>query len=108
MGGDGGRRLVEEARPASVPVEVRSPLQGTVVAVSAEAGAGVEPGTELAVIESMKVEHPVLAGVAGTVVAIHVAAGAVVEEGTLVASVEEVTAGVGQGPHATAEPGCRG
>src|ERR671912_154342 len=52
-------------------VEVRSPLQGTVVRV-ARIGQVVAAGAPVAVIESMKMEHTVEAPEAGTVEAVPV------------------------------------
>ena len=40
---------------------LRSPLVGTVVAVKVAVGDVVAAGTEIVVIESMKMEHPVVA-----------------------------------------------
>ena len=48
-------------------IAVRVPLQGTVVAVSADVGAFVSRGTQLAVVEAMKMEHVITAESAGTV-----------------------------------------
>lgn len=46
---------------------VRSPLGGTVVAVLRHAGDRVSATTTLLIVESMKMEHPVTAGVSGVV-----------------------------------------
>jgi len=40
---------------------ISSPLLGTIVSVRVSVGDAVSRGTELCVIESMKMEHPVLA-----------------------------------------------
>jgi acetyl-CoA carboxylase carboxyltransferase component len=65
-------------------VEVRSPLQGTVVRVAA-AGSTVRAAAEVAVIESMKMEHTVEAPEGGTVAEVQVAAGDLVQAGDLLA-----------------------
>jgi acetyl-CoA/propionyl-CoA carboxylase biotin carboxyl carrier protein len=52
-----------------------SPMQGTVVRVLAEEGQHVEIGEMVAVVEAMKMENPVRAGVAGTVEHLAVAVG---------------------------------
>jgi acetyl-CoA/propionyl-CoA carboxylase biotin carboxyl carrier protein len=44
-----------------------SPMQGTVVQVLVEEGQHVEIGETVAVVEAMKMENPVRAGIAGTV-----------------------------------------
>ena len=67
-------------------VEVRSPLQGTVVRV-VDAGASVTARAEIAVVESMKMEHSVDAPEAGTVAEVLVAAGDLVQAGDLLAVV---------------------
>jgi acetyl-CoA carboxylase carboxyltransferase component len=86
-------------------IEVRSPLQGTVVqirGVTERVGAA----TEVAVLESMKMEHGVPAPVAGVVARVHVAVGDTVVVGTLLAELDEVTAHVDEGPVAAGrEPG---
>ena len=66
--------------------EARAPMPGTVVAVSVSTGEHVEAGAELAVLEAMKMEHPVTAGVAG-VVTVHVRPGESVPARGLVATV---------------------
>jgi acetyl-CoA carboxylase biotin carboxyl carrier protein len=52
-----------------------------VIEVLVAVGAPVTEGDELVVVESMKMEIPVIAERAGTVVQLHVAVGAVVSEG---------------------------
>jgi acetyl-CoA carboxylase carboxyltransferase component len=59
--------------------EVRSPLPGTVVTI-ADAGDSVHARSAVVVIESMKMEYPVEAGVDGTVAAVHVVVGQTVGE----------------------------
>ncbi|MBB4883160.1 acetyl/propionyl/methylcrotonyl-CoA carboxylase subunit alpha [Micrococcus flavus] len=67
--------------------EARAPMPGTVVAVSVATGEHVEAGAELAVVEAMKMEHPVTAGVAGTVT-VHVGVGDAVAARSLIAVVD--------------------
>ncbi|PFH06910.1 acetyl-CoA/propionyl-CoA carboxylase, biotin carboxylase, biotin carboxyl carrier protein [Micrococcaceae bacterium JKS001869] len=67
--------------------EARTPMPGTVVAVSVATGDTVAAGQELAVVEAMKMEHPVTAAVAG-VVTVHVAEGDSVAAQALIAVVE--------------------
>jgi acetyl-CoA carboxylase carboxyltransferase component len=67
--------------------EVRSPLQGTVVTV-AEAGDTVHGRTAVVVIESMKMEHSVEAGVEGTVAEVLVVVGQQIAAGDLLARIE--------------------
>lgn len=56
-------------------IVVGSPLVGTIVAVKVKVGDEVDSGSELIVIESMKMEHPVHAGVSAIVSQVLVAVG---------------------------------
>ncbi len=58
-----------------------APMPGKVVRVSVEAGARVERGQALLVLEAMKMEHGIVAPADGTVVAVHFGEGDSVEEG---------------------------
>ena len=60
---------------------VRRPAPALVVSVSVAPGAQVEKGQVLAVLESMKMENPVLSPVAGRVRAVHVVANTQVDAG---------------------------
>lgn len=60
---------------------VTAELVANVLSVAAEVGQQVAPTDELLVLESMKMEIPVLAEVAGTVTEVVVAAGDVVRDG---------------------------
>jgi acetyl-CoA carboxylase carboxyltransferase component len=64
---------------------LRSPLVGTVVAVKVAVGDVVAAGTEIVVIESMKMEHPVVADVACRITALFATVGKSVAEGELLA-----------------------
>lgn len=91
--------------------EVRSPLQGAVVRVDAYAGDDVDAGTPVVVIESMKMEHVVEAGVAGTVAEVVVAAGDNVRAGDLLLVVAPAVEPAAPPPAATgamARPGMIG
>jgi acetyl-CoA carboxylase carboxyltransferase component/biotin carboxyl carrier protein len=69
-------------------VAVRAPMAGRVVAVGALAGERVRRGAQLAVIEAMKMEHVVVAGMAGTVVHVGVDADAIVSGGDVLMTIE--------------------
>jgi acetyl-CoA carboxylase carboxyltransferase component len=69
--------------------EVRSPLQGSVVRVVAAPGAAVEPSSPVVIVESMKMEYVVEAGVAGTIGKVAVAPGDAVRSGDVLAVVDE-------------------
>lgn len=68
---------------------VRSELQGTVVSVTVEAGAAVRTGQILALVESMKMHHEVVAVASGTIRSIDVADGETVSAGQLLFTIRE-------------------
>ncbi|MBX9812869.1 MAG: biotin/lipoyl-binding carrier protein [Burkholderiales bacterium] len=70
-------------------IEIRSEITGTVWQVKAKPGDRVEPGDTLIVIESMKMEIPVLAEDGGTVQEILVKEKDPVAEGQVVAIIED-------------------
>lgn len=66
---------------------ITAPLIGTVLRVSVSVGDSVSPDTEVLILESMKMEHPVQAGIEGTVTAVLVAQGDTVAVGDAVVGV---------------------
>jgi acetyl-CoA/propionyl-CoA carboxylase biotin carboxyl carrier protein len=62
-----------------------SPLQGTVLKVAVEAGAAVEEGALICVIEAMKMENEITAHKSGTVAELPISAGAAVANGDTLA-----------------------
>jgi acetyl/propionyl-CoA carboxylase alpha subunit len=71
-----------DARAVSAAATAVSPMPGAVLAVPVSVGEHVALGATLAVVEAMKMEHPVKAAAPGTVQTVHVAAGDPVEAGT--------------------------
>jgi acetyl-CoA carboxylase carboxyltransferase component len=67
---------------------ITAPMQGTVVAVSVEAGDLVRAGKPLVVLEAMKMEHVVAAPHDGLVRAIKIAIGDTIAEGDVLLEVE--------------------
>jgi acetyl-CoA carboxylase biotin carboxyl carrier protein len=67
--------------------EVRAEMVANVWKVVATEGDQVEDGDMLVILESMKMEIPVLAEEAGTLAKLHVAEGDVVQEGDLIATI---------------------
>ena len=65
--------------------EVRAEMVANVLKVVAAEGQQVGAGDTLVILESMKMEIPVLAEDAGTVSKLHVAEGDVIQEGDLIA-----------------------
>lgn len=68
--------------------EVRAELVSTVLSVSAAVGDSVRPGTMVCLLESMKMEIPVLSEVTGVLLVAAVAKGQVVRCGDLLAIIE--------------------
>jgi len=67
---------------------VEIPITGKITSVNAKQGAKVAEGDVLFMLESMKMENPILAPVAGTVAKIELSVGQVVEAGDLVVVIE--------------------
>ncbi|MBX3611543.1 MAG: ATP-grasp domain-containing protein [Hydrogenophaga sp.] len=76
----------ERAGGASAARELRAPFNGKLVAVHTQAGARVTKGDALLAIESMKIEHQIVAPRDGVVDALQVAAGQQVAPGQLLLS----------------------
>jgi acetyl-CoA carboxylase biotin carboxyl carrier protein len=66
--------------------EVRAEMVANVWKVIAAEGDNVDDGDTLVILESMKMEIPVLAEGSGTVTKMHVVEGDVVQEGDLIAT----------------------
>nr|MCW2727463.1 carbamoyl-phosphate synthase large subunit [Aeromicrobium sp.] len=79
---------VDAARPERPTGDVRATMSGTVMHVAVKPGDPVGPRTSLVTLESMKMEHPVTAGVAGTVRSVAVEVGGQVAAGDIVVVVE--------------------
>ena len=68
--------------------EVRAEMVANVWKVVAAEGAEVSDGDTLVILESMKMEIPVLAEASGTLTKLAVAEGDVIQEGDLIAVIE--------------------
>ena len=68
--------------------EILAEMVASVLSVAVEAGAQVAVGDTVILLESMKMEIPVLAEVAGTVREVRVVPGDVVQEGDLLLVLE--------------------
>ena len=68
--------------------EIRAEMVANVWKVVASTGDEVTEGDTLVILESMKMEIPVLAEGSGTLTRLHVAEGDVVQEGDLIAVIE--------------------
>jgi len=71
-----------------VAEEIRAEMVANVMSVVVQAGATVSDGDTLVILESMKMEIPVITEVPATVVSVEVAEGDVVQSGDLIAVVE--------------------
>ena len=68
--------------------QIVAPMPGKVVRVLVEAGASVEAGTGIIVVEAMKMQNEMKSPKAGKVTTINVAAGATVNAGDVLAVIE--------------------
>ena len=77
-----------DAAHADGLVEIKSAMPGKVVRVLLEAGAEVEAGTGIVVVEAMKMQNELKAPKAGTIKEIRVKEGAAVGAGDILATIE--------------------
>ncbi|MGV8916570.1 MAG: acetyl/propionyl/methylcrotonyl-CoA carboxylase subunit alpha [Pseudomonas sp.] len=66
-----------------------APMNGSIVRVMVQAGQSVEAGTQLVVLEAMKMEHSIRAPHAGVVKALYCAEGEMVAEGAVLVEIDE-------------------
>jgi biotin carboxyl carrier protein len=64
------------------------PITGKIVSVDCKVGDTVKEGDTICVIESMKMENPILAPVSGKIAELKVAVGQVVSTGNVIAVIE--------------------
>ena len=72
--------------------DVPAPIVGNIWQIQVEVGEQVEAGQTLIVLESMKMEIPIVSPISGQVSGIPVALTEIVQEGDVVAHVSEVPA----------------
>ena len=70
-------------------IEVKSVVTGSVWKIVASVGQSLAPGDEIMVLESMKMEIPVIVEDGGVLKELKVAEGATVNEGQVLAVIEE-------------------
>ena len=68
--------------------KVEFPITGKLMNVNVSVGSTVEEGDVLCILESMKMENPILAPVKGKVIQVELSSGQVVKTGDLVAIIE--------------------
>ena len=69
--------------------EIRAPMSGRIIEVSVSEGELVQKGQQLAILEAMKMEHPLSAGFDGTVKSVNAAVNTQVDEGFIVIELSE-------------------
>ena len=67
---------------------IEVPITGKITSVEVKVGDAVQEGDVICLIESMKMENPILAPLAGTITEIKVSVGETVETGNLIAIIE--------------------
>jgi biotin carboxyl carrier protein len=67
---------------------VEVPITGKIVSVNVKAGDKVKEGDVICVLESMKMENPILAPVDGTIIEVGVTVEQVVKPGGIIAVIE--------------------
>ena len=67
---------------------IEVPLTGKIISVNVKPGDSVKEGDIICLLESMKMENPILAPVDGTVVQIEVAPEQIVKPGGIIAIIE--------------------
>ncbi|MDO4917250.1 MAG: biotin carboxylase N-terminal domain-containing protein [Rothia sp. (in: high G+C Gram-positive bacteria)] len=85
FGSMGSGAGVAEQGEDDAPSDVTAPMGGVLIRYTVEAGAEVEEGAQIALLEAMKTEVPVYAEVAGTIDSLPVAEGERVNAGTILA-----------------------
>ena len=68
--------------------KVEVPITGKIVSVNVSGGDAVKEGDVICMLESMKMENPILAAVSGTVTEVKVSSGQLVQAGDLIAVIE--------------------
>lgn len=88
----GGPRSGGTGRPRTLSVmghRIESELVANVLTVHVDAGQRVAAGDELVLLESMKMEIPVLTETPGTIAEVKVSAGDVVQEGEVLVIIDD-------------------
>jgi biotin carboxyl carrier protein len=67
---------------------IEAPIPGKIVSVAVTVGCSITEDAEICVLQSMKMQNPILSPVEGTVVEVKVAPGETVETGALIVIIE--------------------
>ena len=76
------------ASPAGEGEQVNAPMPGNILAVNVKEGDAVKKGQVLMILEAMKMENEIMAGVDGTVTSVCVTKGATVETGAVLCTIK--------------------
>jgi biotin carboxyl carrier protein len=76
------------ASAAGVGEQIKSPMPGTILSVNVKVGDKVKAGQILMILEAMKMENEILAGVDGEISSVAVQQGATVESGALLCTIK--------------------
>lgn len=68
--------------------KVEIPIAGKIVAINTKVGADIKEGATICILESMKMENPILAPVKGKVMEIRMSVGQAVKSGDILAIIE--------------------
>jgi biotin carboxyl carrier protein len=68
--------------------KIEAPIPGKIVSVAVTTGCSITEDGEICVLQSMKMQNPILSPVEGTVVEVKVEAGQTVETGDLIVVIE--------------------
>ena len=68
--------------------KVEVPITGKIMSIEVKQGATVSEGDVLCILESMKMENPILAPVGGTIASVGIAVDQVVKPGDIIAVIE--------------------
>ena len=76
------------AKAAAGKISIKNPMPGTIVNINVKVGDAVKPDTLLCVLEAMKMENEIFAGVEGVIVSVDTSKGASVNSGDLLFTVD--------------------
>lgn len=74
--------------PAGEGEQVNAPMPGNILAVNVKTGDVVKKGQVLMILEAMKMENEIMAGVDGTVTSVCVSQGSTVETGAVLCTIK--------------------
>jgi 3-methylcrotonyl-CoA carboxylase alpha subunit len=94
-------RAASSSTSAAAGGALKAPMPGKVVRVLVQAGAAVQSGQALVIIEAMKMEHTITAHAAGVVAAVLFEEGQLVQDGSVLISMQDTTSSSSKGAGAS-------